>query len=369
MGSTGSIGKQTLDIVRMHPNKFRVIGLSGGDNIKLLKQQILEFKPRYFYANHRESNYSDATFSSMEEIANHPEVDVIVIATSGKAGLKATLSAVRAGKKVALANKEVLVMAGRIITSEAKRYDAHILPVDSEHSAIWQCIRGEKAFVSQIILTASGGSFYRYPRYKLVNVTVEEALKHPTWQMGKKVTVDSATLMNKGLETIEAHWFFSVPIEKIKILIHPQSIIHSLVQFVDGSTKAQLSVPDMHFPIQYALSFPKRLYNKNLGSLDLVKIKSLTFKKINLKQYPCLSIALEAGKRGGTYPAVLCAADEIAVNLFLSKEIKFTDISVIVKETIDQHRNSDDATLENILAADEWARRTALQVALKRKSC
>ena len=353
----------------MFPDKFRVLGLAGGDNSSLLMRQIDEFKPNYAYCKQKSRNLKNTRFLPMEDIAGHPDIDLVVIATTGKAGLAATLAAIRTGKKIALANKEVLAMAGHIITAESKRYRAQLLPVDSEHSAIWQCLRGEKAHIANVILTASGGSFFNYPVHKLADVTVEDALKHPTWQMGKKVTIDSATLMNKGLEVIEAHWLFSLPMDKIKIVIHPNSIVHSLVEFVDGSMKAQLSIPDMHLPIQYALSYPRRLRNSQLASLDLAQINSLTFEPVNYKHYPCLSLALEAGKRGGTYPAVLCAADEIAVDLFLSRQIRFTDISEIITETMNLHSNTTDTVLDNILAADEWARKTALQIVTKRRSC
>lgn len=305
----------------------------------------------------------------MEEIAIHPEVDLVVIATTGKTGLAPTLAAIRAGKKIALANKEILAMAGEIITAEAKRHQAQILPIDSEHSAIWQCLRGEKAEVARLILTASGGPFYRRSPSQLATVTVEEALQHPTWKMGKKVTIDSATLMNKGLEAIEARWLFSVPFSKIEIVIHPQSIVHSLVEFTDGALKAQLSFPDMHLPIQYALSYPKRLPNSTLPRLDLVLVNSLTFEAVNYDKFPCLELALDAGKKGGTYPSVLCAADEVATELFLAKHINFPGIAEIIAKTINLHRGIMNPTLDEILDAYTWARETALRVASKESLC
>ena len=305
----------------------------------------------------------------MEEIATHPDVDIVIIATSGKAGLSPTLAAIRSGKKIALANKEVLVMAGEIIMAEAKRYQSQILPVDSEHSAIWQCLSGEKTEVARLILTASGGPFYHHSPTHLAKVTAEEALRHPTWKMGRKVTIDSATLMNKGLEAIEAHWLFSIPFSKIDIVIHPQSIIHSLVEFADGSLKAQLSIPDMRFPIQYALSYPNRLANPSLPRIDLARMNSLTFETINYSMFPCLQLALDAGKKGGTYPAVLCAADEIAVELFLDKYISFPSIAEIVDRTINSHQGITNPTLDDILAADEWARDTALKITKKAGTC
>jgi 1-deoxy-D-xylulose-5-phosphate reductoisomerase len=369
LGSTGSIGQQTLDIIRNFPDKFRVMGLAGGENSSLLTRQINEFKPQFVYSKQKIDMPADIRLLPIEEIASHPGIDLIVIATTGKAGLAPTLAAIKAGKKIALANKEVLVMAGKIIVAEVKRYRAQLLPIDSEHSAIWQCLRGEKAKVARLVLTASGGPFYGYPRYQLAKVTVEEAMKHPIWKMGKKVTIDSATLMNKGLEAIEAHWLFSIPFDRIEIVIHPKSIVHSLVEFEDGSIKAQLSFPDMHLPIQYALSYPKRLSNRNLPRLDLVQVKTLNFETVDYKIYPCLTLALKAGKKGGTYPAVLCAADEIAVELFLNRHINFPVIAEIIAETISLHQNISNPTLDEILAADDWARKTAIKVAKKGSLC
>ena len=369
LGSTGSIGQQTLDIVRSFPDRFRVVGLGGGENAGLLAEQASEFQPQLVYSTHNISLPHGSKSSSMEEIASHPDVDLVVIATSGKAGLAPTLAATRAGKEIALANKEALVMAGEIITTEAKRCHALLLPVDSEHSAIWQCLQGEQAGVSRLLLTASGGPFYSYTSPQLARVTAEDALQHPTWKMGRKVTIDSATLMNKGLEAIEAHWLFSVPLDRIEIIIHPKSIVHSLVEFVDGSIKAQLSVPDMHLPIQYALSYPERLPGYNLPRLDLAQINSLTFEAVDYENFPCLSLALEAGKKGGTYPAVLCAADEIAVELFLTGHISFPDIAEIIDNTVSLHQSISNPNLDEILAADVWARETATRIAKKRSLC
>ncbi len=369
LGSTGSIGQQTLDIVRSFPGRFRVVGLAGGKNTDLLAEQISEFQPWLAYSSLKLTLPSKTQFSSMEEIASHSEIDLVVIATTGKTGLSPTLAAIRAGKRIALANKEILVMAGQIIITEAKQHHAKILPIDSEHSAIWQCLRGERAGVARLILTASGGPFYHYSPSQLVRVTIDEALQHPTWKMGKKVTVNSATLMNKGLEAIEAHWLFTIPFEKIGIVIHPQSIIHSLVEFVDGSLKAQLSFPDMRLPIQYALSYPKRLSNSRLPRIDLTKIKSLTFEPIDYAKFPCLELALDAGRKGGTYPAVLCAADEIATELFLAGHICFSDIPAIIDETISLHQGIANPTLDDILAADSWARETALRLAKRGNLC
>jgi 1-deoxy-D-xylulose-5-phosphate reductoisomerase len=275
-----------------------------------------------------------------------------------------TISALKAGKRVALANKEVLVMAGEII-SQAIQYEQQIIPIDSEHSAIWQCLEGEENKVRRIFLTASGGPFYNYSANQLAEVSATEALKHPVWKMGKKVTVDSATLMNKGLEIIEAHWLFSIPLNRIEILIHPQSIVHSMVEFVDNSLKAQLSFPDMRIPIQYALSYPERMANTDLPVLDLCQIGPLTFTPADYTRFPCLQLARDAGGKGGTYPAVLCAADEVAVELFLKNEIEFTKIPRLIGETLDSHRSIIHPSLEMIMEADTWARQRALQIARK----
>ena len=365
LGSTGSIGQQTLEVVRAFPHRFHIIGLAAGKNIDLLAKQINEFKPRFVYCQDRKTHPANAEyeFLSLEDIASHPQVDIVVIATSGKSGLSPTLATVKAGKNVALANKESLVMAGEIITSEAKHNSAQILPIDSEHSAIWQCLNGESQKATRLILTASGGPFYRYSPVQLEKVTVKQALKHPSWQMGRKVTIDSATLMNKGLEVIEAHWLFNMPYDNIKVLIHPQSIVHSMVEFADGSIKAQLSYPDMRLPIQYALSYPERLNNPQLPRLDWSHINSLTFDQPDLDTFPCLRLAIEAGKKGGTYLAVLCAADEVAVELFVSQRIKFTDIVHLVEQALAQHQAIAYPTLEEIMEADAWAREKVTQLA------
>ena len=371
LGSTGSIGQQTLDVVRALPNQFRIVGLAAGKNIALLTEQINEFKPKFVGYSPINSKDERAPtrltdvkyeFLPLEAIACHPQVDTVVIATSGKAGLSPTLAAVKAGKRVALANKESLVMAGEIITSEVKLSGAQILPIDSEHSAIWQCLSGEKQKAVQLILTASGGPFRDYSSAQLKEVTVAQALKHPSWQMGKKVTIDSATLMNKGLEVIEAHWLFNMPFDSIKVLIHPQSIVHSMVEFVDGSIKAQLSYPDMRLPIQYALSYPDRLPNPQLPRVNWSEINHLTFEPPDFDAFPCLRLAIEAGKKGDTYPAVLCAADEVAVELFLAQRIGFTDIAHFIERTLEQHQAKAHPTLEEILAADTWAREEVLKL-------
>jgi 1-deoxy-D-xylulose-5-phosphate reductoisomerase len=366
LGSTGSIGCQTLEVVHALPHRFAIIGLAAGKNSDLLAKQINQFQPRFVYYQDKIAQPrltgAEYEFLSLEEIASHPQVDIVVMATSGKWGLHPTLAAVKAGKRLALANKESLVMAGEIITREAKRNGAQIMPVDSEHSAIWQCLEGENQKATQLILTASGGPFHHYSPTQLSKVTVDQALKHPSWRMGRKVTIDSATLMNKGLEVIEAHWLFDMPLDRIKVLIHPQSIIHSMVEFIDGSIKAQLSYPDMRLPIQYALSYPERLANPQLPRLDWESIKKLTFEPPDFDTFPCLKLAIEAGRRGGTYPAVLCAADEVAVELFLSQSIKFTDIARLVEQTLEEHKAVSHPTLEEIMAADNWARKKVAQL-------
>ncbi len=366
LGSTGSIGQQTLQVVRVLPDHFRIVGLAAGMNTALLEKQIDEFKPRFVCCQDKKLESSLAKTQtellSLEEIATRPEIDLVVIAISGTAGLIPTLAAIKAGKSVALANKESLVMAGEVIMSEARKNNAEILPVDSEHSAIWQCLSGEKQKPAKLILTASGGPFLHYSSEQLKGVTAKEALKHPSWQMGKKVTIDSATLMNKGLEVIEAHWLFDIPFEAIRVLIQPQSIIHSMVEFADGSLKAQLSYPDMRLPIQYALSYPERLANPDLPRINWNQIKSLTFEEPDLNKFPCLKLAMEAGQKGGTYPAALCAADEVAVELFLAGRIGFADIAELVERVLGQHQAQTYPTLEEIMAADSWAKETALRL-------
>ncbi len=365
LGSTGSIGRQTLDVVRALPGRFKIIGLAAGQNTSLLKEQIREFKPKYYYHSNKndQTEYLNQRYINIEEMASLPEVDTVVVATPGGAGLKPTLAAIRAGKNIALSNKEALVSAGNIIMQEAAKYKAAILPVDSEHSAIWQCFEGESKKCARIILTASGGPFRGYTKKQLDDVTPEQALKHPSWNMGRKVTIDSATLFNKGMEVIEAHWLFGIPYHNIQVLVHPQSIIHSMVEFIDGSTKAQLGYPDMRLPIQYALTYPERINNPAIPRIDWKKIERLDFEQPDMDTFPCLKLAIEAGEEGGTAPAVLCAADEVAVSLFLKERIKFNDIAILIEQTLDKHKNNTRPTLEDIYAADSWAREKASELA------
>jgi len=365
LGSTGSIGRQTLEVVRALPGRFKITGLAAGENTNLLKEQIREFKPQYYYHTNKndQTEYLSQRYISMEEMAALPEIDTVVVATPGGAGLKPTLAAVRAGKNVALSNKESLVSAGSIIMQEAARCRAAILPVDSEHSAIWQCFEGESKKCAKIILTASGGPFRGYTQKQLDGVTPEQALNHPSWKMGRKVTIDSATLFNKGMEVIEAHWLFGIPYGDIKVLVHPQSIVHSMVEFIDGSTKAQLGFPDMRLPIQYALTYHERIENPDIPRIDWNSIDKLDFEQPDMDTFPCLKLAIEAGKEGGTAPAVLCAADEVAVSLFLAGRIKFNGIASLIEKTLEKHDNIHQPTLADIYIADSWAREKACELA------
>jgi 1-deoxy-D-xylulose-5-phosphate reductoisomerase len=360
LGSTGSIGRQTLEVVHSLPERFRIVGLAAGKNIDLLARQVDEFRPRFASYTTRRKAPTGCELITLEEMATHPDIDIVVIATTGTVGLGATLAAVRAGKTIALANKESLVAAGEIITAEARKSGARIIPVDSEHSAIFQCLHGEKQPPRRIILTASGGPFRSYSKKQMAAITVEKALQHPSWRMGKKVTIDSAALMNKGLEVIEAHWLFNVAIDNVTVLVHPQSIVHSMVEFADGSVKAQLSCPDMRLPIQYALTCPNRLANDSLPRLDWTHFTDLTFEPPDTVRFPCLRLAVEAGKKGGTYPAVLCAADEVAVESFLANRIGFTDIPRLVELTLGKHSSISHPSLTDIMAVDNWARQKIL---------
>jgi len=365
LGSTGSIGRQTLDVVRALKGRFNVVALAAGNNVTALEEQAREFKPRMVYCG-REEEYlqgriADGAISGrwadMEEMASHPDVDLVVVATVGAAGLAPSLAAARAGKAIAIANKEALVMAGHILTAEARRHGAELRAVDSEHSAIWQCLWGESPeSVERLVITASGGALRDVPDEELERVTAEEALRHPNWQMGKKITVDSATLLNKGLECIEAHWLFDVPLERIEVLLHRESIIHSLVEFRDGSVKAQLGVPDMRLPIQCALTYPERVPEANVPRLDLKMIGTLNFGIPDHARFPCLDLAMQAGKRGGTAPAVLAAADEVAVHHFLAGFIGFKDIARVIEDTLNAHDETGNPSLEQVLEADRWAR-------------
>ncbi|MBI5181099.1 MAG: 1-deoxy-D-xylulose-5-phosphate reductoisomerase [Nitrospirae bacterium] len=371
LGSTGSIGVNTLDVVSRFPEKFRVVGLTAGENIDLLEKQIRRFRPKFAsilreeHVERLKQRCRDidveiyAGVEGMIKAAADDAADMVVSAIVGAAGLIPTVAAIRAGKDIALANKETMVMAGEIVTKEAEKKGIKILPVDSEHSAILQSLAGYKRDgVKRLILTASGGPFYDMPASKSRWIKPRDALRHPNWKMGRKITIDSATLMNKGLEVIEARWLFDMPAERIDVLIHPESIVHSMVEYIDGSVIAQLGVPDMRIPITYALSYPERL-NGGYPSLDLAKVGSLTFKKPDTKRFPCLSYAYEALRIGGTMPAVLNAANEAAARAFLREEIGFLDIPKVIKMVMKGHTRQDIATIEDVLLADRWAREHA----------
>ena len=363
LGSTGSIGTRALNVLAAFPERFHVVALAAGRNLPLLDEQVRRFRPCYVWSECPPTALPDwpgVRVLPMEEIVARPEVQIVVAGTVGVAGLDATLAALRLGKAVALANKEVLVMAGQVITAAAREGGGSLRPVDSEHSAIWQCLWGEQpSSVERIILTASGGAFRDLPSDELARVTPAQALRHPTWEMGRKITVDSATLMNKGLETIEARWLFDVPLGQIEVLIHRESIVHSLVEFVDGSVKAQLGEPDMRLPILCALSYPERLPGPGTPRLDLGTVGALHFAPPDTARFPCLGLAMEAGRRGGTYPAVLVGAGEMAVEGFLCGAIGFTDMAGVVEDALSAHEPCSDNELEAVLAADAWARARA----------
>jgi 1-deoxy-D-xylulose-5-phosphate reductoisomerase len=371
LGSTGSIGVNTLDVVRRFPDRFEIIGLSAGTNINLLKEQILQFRPRMVSVRDQglsEKLRRELSPSPIEilhgiegliRVATHPDVDQVVSALVGAVGLIPTLSAIKTGKAIALANKESLVMAGKIVMEEAGANQAEILPIDSEHSAIFQALVGQRRdHIHRLILTASGGPFLGLPLAKLSEVTVKDALNHPHWEMGKKITIDSASLMNKGLEVIEAHWLFGVPAEKIVVQIHPQSVVHSMVEFMDGSVLAQMGIADMRIPIAYALGFPERL-RVGLPFLDLTRRESLTFQAPDLDRFPCLALAYQALEAGGTMPAVLNAANEVAVHAFIEKTIRFTDIPALIRSVMEELETRPVHTVEEVLRADQWAREKA----------
>ena len=360
LGSTGSIGTQTLDVVRALPDDFKVVGLAAGRNVDLLAKQAEEFTPRMTWPD----AFGSAKRTPMEEMVTAPDVDIVMVATTGRAGLVPTLNALRAGKAVALSNKEVIVMAGELITRAAAEHGVPLLPVDSEPSAIWQCLRGEDEPVSKLIITASGGPFRRRPLDEMESVTLAEALAHPTWVMGRKITIDSSTLMNKAFEVIECRWLFDVPFEQIDVVVHPQSVIHSMVEFADGSVKAQMGPPDMRLPIQVALAHPQRVPNGSLSKYNPLAYPSLTFEEMDAARYPCFVMGVEAGRKQQSYPAVLSAADEEAVHLFLDGRIGFGDIRRIVDGVLERHEPFDASTPEAVLEADAWARRqTAAAVA------
>lgn len=377
LGSTGSIGRNTLEVVAEHPESFRVVSLAVRSNTALLEEQINTFRPDVVAVfdesaaeRLRKKNPPVEVLSGekgLAEVATIEDVDVVVSAIVGSASLIPTISAVRAEKNIALANKEALVMAGQLIMSEARKRGVMIIPVDSEHSALFQCLeKRNSAEVRKVILTASGGPFLRKAKEELETVTPSEALRHPTWDMGRKITIDSATLMNKGLEVIEAHWLFDLPPERIDVLLHPQSIVHSMLEFVDGSLLAHMSVPDMKGPISYALSYPER-FEDVLPPLDLTEIHELVFERPDPEKYPSLSLTYDALKCGGTMPCVLNVANEIAVESFLNGEIPFTAISAVVSEVMSCHSILDGKSIDEIIGVSIWAEEMTRQLIKQRR--
>ncbi|MEK5058761.1 1-deoxy-D-xylulose-5-phosphate reductoisomerase [Paenibacillus sp. FSL H7-0326] len=373
LGSTGSIGTQTLDVISMHPDKFQVEGLSAGSNVELLIEQANVYHPKKVSVGRKEdidrvkSNVPAGTEvyfgeEGLIEVAAGTDAEMVITAVMGSVGLKSTLAAIKERKQIGLANKETLVTAGHLVTSLAKDNGVQIIPVDSEHSAIFQCLNGEEIReVKNITLTASGGSFRHLSRDQLQHVTVEDALKHPNWSMGSKITIDSATMVNKGLEVIEARWLFGLPYEQINVLLHPESIIHSFVEFQDTSMIAQMGNPDMRVPIQYALTYPNRLPSP-AKSLSLAEIGSLHFKEMDMERFPCLRLAFECGKMGGTAPTAFNAANEVAVARFLKGEISFLKIEEIIERVIETHSNALNPDLAEIDRVDQYVRKLAGQM-------
>ena len=369
LGSTGSIGKSALDVIRNLQHKYKVSALSANSQWELLAKQANEFKPESVsladerWIDSLKNNLSETSVQihtgadSVREMVSKDDIDIVISAIVGGAGLPAAVEVIKNGKTLALANKEALVMAGGLIVSMAKENGVSIIPVDSEHSAVLQALRsGHRDEVKKIIITASGGPFYNLPKEKLSEVTKEEALNHPTWKMGQKITIDSATLMNKALEVIEAKWLFGLSSTQIEVIIHPESIVHSLVEFCDGSVIAQMGLPDMKVPIQFALTYPHR-ENGNVESLDLAKLGSLNFKKPDMDKFPALRLGYEVVEKGGTMGATLNAANEVAVQAFLDRKIKFTDITKTVEHIMKEHNFIKDPTLQDIMNADEYARK------------
>jgi 1-deoxy-D-xylulose-5-phosphate reductoisomerase len=370
LGSTGSIGTSTVKVAEDLPDRIRLLGLAAGNNAELLLKQARKHRPEAISISDPEKardlgKFFGATtqvYSGDEgliKLATLPSADIVLIAIVGTAGLKPALAAIRAGKDIAVASKEILVMAGEIVMSEARKHGVRVLAVDSEHSAIFQCLDGKPSnSVRKLWLTASGGPFRNMPKEEFPNITVERALKHPSWVMGKKITIDSATLFNKGLEMIEARWLFDIGMERVGVLVHPQSIVHSMVEFVDGALLAQLSTPDMCLPIQYALTYPDRAPSERVQT-NFAKLGNLTFEEPDVERFPALNLARRAGEVGGTLPAVLNAANEVAVEAFVNGKINFPQITETVRRTMDAHKVVLHPALEQILEADAWARREA----------
>jgi len=372
LGSTGSIGTSTIKVAEDLPDRIRLVGLAAGNNAELLAKQTLKHRPEAVSINDpvraREIQTILGTTTrvysgndGLLKLATLPSADVVLIAIVGTAGLQPALAAIRAGKDIAVASKEILVMAGETVMSEARKYGVRVLAVDSEHSAIFQCLDGKPASsVRKLWLTASGGPFRQMPKEDFPNITVERALKHPSWVMGRKITIDSATLFNKGLEMIEARWLFEIEMGRVQVIIHPQSVVHSMVEFVDGSIIAQLSTPDMCLPIQYALMYPERVRSDRVQT-DFAKLGSLTFEEPDFDRFPSLNLARRAGEVGGTMPAVLNAANEAAVKAFCNGTIGFEQISRAVARVMERHQPVEHPSLEQILSADAWARAEAVK--------
>lgn len=371
LGSTGSIGTSTLKVAEDLPDRIRLVGLAAGNNVDLLAQQTARFSPEAVSITSPEKARELAEKlgagvkvgsgnEGLIELATLPSADIVLIAIVGTAGLMPALAAIRAGKDIAIASKEILVMAGETVMSEARKHGVRVLAVDSEHSAIFQCLDDKPTdSVRRLWLTASGGPFRKTPKEEFPGITVQRALKHPSWNMGRKITIDSATLFNKGLEMIEARWLFDIEMARVEVVVHPQSVVHSMVEFVDGSIIAQLSTPDMCLPIQYALTYPDRIKSERVQT-NLAKLGSLTFEEPDLDRFPSLNLARQAGEMGGTLPAVLNAANEIAVDAFCNGKIGFDQISAVVARTMKRHHLIKQPSLEEILAADAWARSEAL---------
>ena len=361
LGSTGSIGTQTLEVIRVFSDYFKVIGLVAGRNIDLLKSQIKEFNPKFAYCDQIESydqlfDNNDCIYSDIKKMVTDSEVDLVVSATSGDVSISHTMSAINSGINIALANKETIVMLGGILMDAVRSNKVDLFPIDSEPNAIWQCIRGEDNNIAKLIITASGGSVRSIPLKEMLNLTPTQVLKHPNWNMGDKITVDSATMMNKVFEIIEAHWLFDVPWEKIEVVVHPESMIHSLVEFDDGSIKAQISNPDMRLPIQYALMYPQRRNNRYIKRFDPISIGSLNFMNIDYERYPCFKLGLDTAMKGGTWPAALSGADDIAVENFLKGKISFLEISSFISEILSSHHNILNPNIDQVLDAANSAR-------------
>ncbi|MDR1129421.1 MAG: 1-deoxy-D-xylulose-5-phosphate reductoisomerase [Prevotellaceae bacterium] len=373
LGSTGSIGTQTLEVVAEHPELFSVEVLTANNNAELLVRQAVEFQPDavviaseslYRQVSDALKDYPIKVYAgndALEQIVDQDSIDIVLVALLGYSGLMPTIRAIKAGKIIALANKETLVVAGELVTGLAARYRVPIIPVDSEHSAIFQCLAGEYSAIDRIYLTASGGPFLNLPEEKLAYVTREDALKHPRWNMGAKITVDSATMMNKGFEVIEAHWLFAVPACDIRALVHPQSIIHSMVQFRDGAIKAQLGEPSMKIPIQYALTYPDRMECK-VKRVDFADYPALTFAEPDFKKFPCLDIAYNALRAGGTIPCIMNAANEIAVQAFLDGKLKYPGIYALISETIETTAFIAKPSLDDYMETDAMARHNAMKI-------